>query len=514
MEEGRINTNNDIKLAKGYQGTGVKICLANPVKLSKDQPPLSLAYLAAYLKKYGRYNYEIKIADENAGENILKVIKKFKPNIVGVTATTFQILRAREIASYTKKVDKSILTVIGGVHVTALPELTLRTTDFDIGVIREGEETFRELVDMYISKKGVLCLEDLRTIKGIAYKWDGSFFINEERAFIENLDNIPLPAHDLLDMDFYLKPRIVIKGLPPQPAATILSSRGCPYKCIYCGSPSMYKGKVRFHSPERMISEVERLVHECNVKSFYFVDDIFMLNKKRIRRFCELLIKRGLSKSIRWSCQGRANLVTEKDLELYMLMRKAGCIQLEFGFESGSEHVLGFLKNHSVTINQNQVAINIIKKVGMRINGYFMIGTASETEEEMLETQDFIYKNLNKLDSFQIGYTTPYPATKLWDLYGMDNNAIEKLWKGYIPYLKFHNFVKILKSSNSVEDINLEAAREIERHISSLSFTHLPFTNKINRVLPWLRHNPKALIIMIFDYFKRLLVIRKGGRNG
>lgn len=490
-------------MAKEDQGTGVKICLVNPGKLSKDQPPLSLAYLAAYLKKYGRHNYEIKIADENAGENIFKVIKKFKPNIVGVTATTFQIIRAKEIASYTKKVDKSILTIIGGVHVTALPELTLKTTDFDIGVICEGEETFRELVDMYISKNGGLPLEDLRTIKGIAYKWDGIFFICEEREFIENLDNIPLPAHDLLDMDFYLKPRIVIKGLSPQPAATILSSRGCPYKCIYCGSPRMYKGKVRFHSPERMISEVEHLIYEYNVKSFYFVDDVFTLNKERVRRFCELLIERGLSKSIRWSCQGRANLVTEKDLELYVLMRKAGCIQLEFGFESGSERVLGFLKNQSVTVSQNQVAINIIKKVGMRINGFFMIGTASETAEEMLKTQDFINKNLNKLDSFQISYTTPYPATKLWDLHGMDKNATEKLWKEYTPYFRFHNYLRILKSSNSIEGIYLNAARETERHLNSLSFTHLPFTYKLNRVLPWLRHNPKALIIMILDYLKQ-----------
>ena len=494
---------NDIKFAKEGQTIGIKICLVNPGKLSKNQPPLSLAYLAAYLRKYGRHNYEIEIADENAGGNIFKVIKNFKPHIVGITATTFQIARASEIASYTKKIDKRILTIIGGVHVTALPELTLRTTDFDIGVIREGEETFRELVDMYISKEGVFCLEDLRTIKGIAYKRDGNFFINEERGFIENLDNIPLPARNLLDMDFYLKPRIVIKGLPPLSTSTIITARGCPYDCIYCGNPYLYKKKVRFHSPERMISEIEDLVREYNVKSFYFVDDILTLNKKRIRRFCELLIEKGLSKSIIWSCQGRANLVTEKDLELYMLMKKAGCIQLEFGFESGSERVLGFLKNHSVTVSQNQVAINIIKKVGMRIIGYFMIGTASETKEEMLETQDFINKNLNELDYFSIGYTTPYPGTKLWDIYGIDKNATEKIWKGYVPYFKFRDFIKILKSFNSMEDINLEAAREIEMHINSLAFTHLSFRYKINRVLPWLRQNPKALIIMIFDFLKQ-----------
>ena len=494
--------NKSNKQAREDLGTRLKICLVNPGKLSKTQPPLALAYLAAYLRKYGGYNYEIKIADENAGENIFKVIKNFKPHIVGITATTFQIARASEIASYTKKEDKNILTIIGGVHVTALPEFTLRTTDFDIAVIREGEETFRELVDKFISREGVFSLEDLKTIKGIAYKRDG-IFINEERGFIENLDNIPFPARDLLDMDFYLQPGIVIKAFPPLSSATIITARGCPYDCIYCGNPYLYKRKVRFHSPERMVSEVEYLVREYNVKSFYFVDDILTLNKKRIRRFCELLIEKDLYKSIIWSCQGRANLVTEKDLELYKLMKRAGCIQLEFGFESGSERVLGFLKNHSVTVSQNQVAINIIKKLRMRIIGYFMIGTAGETKEEMLETQDFINKNLNTLDSFQIGYTTPYPGSKLWDLYSVDKNVTEKLWEEYVPYFKFNNFIKVLKSFGSMKDINLKAAREIERQINSLCFTHLPFRYKINRILPWLRHNPKALIIMLFEYLKQ-----------
>ena len=139
----------------------------------------------------------------------------------------------------------------------------------------------------------------------------------------------------------------------------------------------------------------------------------------------------------------------------------------------------------------------------MRIIGYFMIGTAGETKEEMLETQDFINKNLNTLDSFQIGYTTPYPGSKLWDLYSVDKNVTEKLWEEYVPYFKFNNFIKVLKSFGSMKDINLKAAREIERQINSLCFTHLPFRYKINRILPWLRHNPKALIIMLFEYLKQ-----------
>jgi radical SAM superfamily enzyme YgiQ (UPF0313 family) len=391
----------------------MKICLINPGKYF-HQPPLGLAYIAAYLRKYSEFKNEITIADQNVNGDIKDEILEFKPDIVGITSVTPQFSDAMKIAQFIKEHFPAIQVIIGGIHVSALPEETIRMSCFDIGVIGEGEQTFLELMNLF-EKNRKPSVSELSKVKGIIFKNNGNIITTERRSLIMDLDTIPFPARDLLDMEYYLKPKVVVRGLVKR-ATQIMTSRGCPYDCIFCGS-HLINGRIfRAHSPEHVIEEIEYLVEGLKAELLYFQDDTFIIQKDRARRISELLIEKGLNKKFMWCAQLRANLVSKKDTDLLKLMKEAGLIQAEFGFESGCEKSLSMLKGNSVTVKNNQEALGVCKKVGLRVLGNFMIGLPTETEDDINETKEFILKNNRLFDVVDVHITTPYPGTKLWNI--------------------------------------------------------------------------------------------------
>lgn len=481
-----------------------RICLINPGKILQPQPPLGLAYIAAYLRKYGRCRPNIKIADENTGENVKKTLKNFKPDIVGITATTPHIYRAGEIASFVKGLDSRIPVVIGGPHVSALPDVTLKNFDFDAGVIGEGEEIFCKLTDSFLENHKSFNEEALNGIEGIVFKTDRRIRLTPQGPHITEIDSIPIPARDLLDMDFYLRPEMAIRGHLLR-ATTIFTSRGCPYNCRFCASPFLTKRKVRFHSPEYVISEVKSLCKTYpGLEGLFFLDDTFTVNQERIRRICNGFIEEGLASRISWSCQGRVNLIKRDDIPLYQLMKNAGCIQMEFGFESGSDRVLGFIKGDAVNAGQNQSAVDIIKDTGISIFGNFMVGIPTETREEMLMTRNFIEKNLRKIDFFQMYFMTPYPGTQFWDEYNLTEKADDNdFWRlfhsGYSGYEE--------NLTSRVKDVDLDSAKVVERRINYLAAKQVSFKYKLTWVISRLFYAPaftlKKLITFMLDSVRR-----------
>jgi len=467
----------------------VKICLVNPGRFSQGLPPLSLGYLCSYLRKYGEYKCDIQIVDENAGHDVLKVIRRLKPNIVGISATTPTIQRAGQIAASAKEMDKDIITVVGGKHVTFLPQQTLEGFNFDIGVIREGEETFRELVAHYVNSRNGQWLEGLKKIDGIAFKHNGSVIINKERALIKDIDMIPFPARDLFDMGFYLRPRQVIRGISKR-ATNAMTSRGCPYHCVYCSSPLFWQN-VRFHSVKYVISEIKELVEKYKVEALFFHDDILIVNKKRLEEICNGLISEGLSGKLIWSCHVRANLLSEKDMALLKLMKEAGCVQLDFGFESGSDRMLKFLKKSSVTVAQNQLATDVAKMAGLRVYGNFMLGTEGETKEDLLQTKDFITQNLDKIDFYSVRLTTPYPGTELWDLCEKKNLLGNVRWEELdtvtTPFLTTNSRKNVLDMLNFLDFL-------ASKKISS--------GEKMKWLLTRIKDNPKYTFQIATSYLK------------
>lgn len=362
-----------------------KVALVVPGKRSEFgiSPPFNIGYLAGYLLKHG---VEVHIVDQLAGQDVRKRIEEIKPSIVGLTATTPLVKDAYEIADWVKK-NTNALTVMGGVHASVMPDEALEHVD--VVVKGEGEKALLDIV-----------------LNGPKSK------VATMPAF-KDIDEVPSPEWKLLDIDFYLSTRDRLPGThlafapPGSKVATLITSRGCPYSCTFCYN-SWRETAVRFHSAQRVIDEIKDLRENYGADVFFFTDDDFLVQRRRLKEFCDLIIKEGLQNTP-WACQTRVDTITEENLSM---IKEAGCRQVGFGFESGSQRILNILKNETTTVEENAKAIRLCKKHGLLVFGTFMIGNPTETWEDLEATKRFILeKNIDYLGIF---ITTPFPGTKLW----------------------------------------------------------------------------------------------------
>lgn len=366
--------------------------------LSGGTPPLGLGYLSSYLKKYLDVN--TVLIDGAIGESIIEGIRKEKPDVVGVTSTTLEFSEAERIGREIKsRFDVPIL--IGGVHISALPHTLPRC--FDIGVIGEGEQTLLELMELYL-KRGSFSQEDLKRTKGVCFHQRDEVVITEERELIKPLDRIPYPDRELFKMEkYYLK-----KG-PFGRETSMITSRGCPYRCVFCHSSRFWK-TVRFHSPEYVVGEIKHLTERYRVKYIIIFDDIFHLSKRRVKKIVSLLLNEKINEEVKFGIQARAGLL---DKETRKLLKEMGVIYLGFGLESGSEKTLKFLKKGTVTVEDNKRAAKLAKQFGFKIGSGFMIGNPDETIEDLQLTYKFMVDN--PLNVMNVYITTPLPGTELWE---------------------------------------------------------------------------------------------------
>jgi len=376
-------------------------------------PPLGLAYIAAVLKKEG---IEVKILEANAfnlnHDQIKKAIINYAPEFVGITSTTSLIEEAHEIALLC---NKSIKVIIGGIHASSMPEETLRNfSRFDYLIRREGEYTMLEL----IQKK------NLSKIKGLSYRKGKKIINNPERGFNIKLDDLPFPARELLPMNKYFS-----AGSKKNPSDYILSSRGCPYQCIFCADHLVHGKQFRFRSPENIILEVEEL-YKRGVRDWDFVDDNFTLFIERVNKFCDLMIEKGLNKKMSWRCSNGIR-VDRINFDLLKKMKKAGCYMVSLGIESGNEQIL---KNMKKDINLEKVrnAVKLCKKVGIETRGLFMLGNLGDNEKTMNDTIKFA-KSLD-LETATFHITIPFPNTDYWKIIKKEGKIYPKNYRDYIAY--------------------------------------------------------------------------------
>jgi radical SAM superfamily enzyme YgiQ (UPF0313 family) len=376
-----------------------KLVLVNTWKMI--YPPLGLGYIASYLYKY--FNH-INVEIIDSSNNLEKKIIAAKPDILGFTASTPNYF---DVIDIIKKVKESLNVpiLLGGSHITSLSH---KLSEYvDIGVIGEGEETVSELVSIF-NGAGEFKNSDLKEIKGIVYHSNKKNVVTEKREPIEPIDNIPYPDMSLFDMEDYLKPSDILVNHEHLRGTSILTSRGCPYKCVYCQVPQQW-GKVRLHSAEYVAEEINLLVEEYDVEGIVIIDDLFILSTKRIERLIGLLKEYGILGEVKFLVDGRSNLINEK---LLKLLKQLNVVQMALGIESGSERVLNYLKKNSVTVEQNKNAVALAQKYDIGVYAQFMLGTPTETKEEMLETVKFIREQ--PLKSMHVSVTTPLPATELW----------------------------------------------------------------------------------------------------
>ncbi len=376
-------------------------------KLSNVAPsllPVSLVYLAAWLEKH---NYRVEIFDGQVQEMTERTLKEklsqFKPQVVGITCMTPMAYEAHKTAEVVRNFDENLLIVMGGIHPSILPDETLEDENVDIVVRGEGEFTFHEVISAYENDEG------FDKIKGVSYRDgnSGRIIHTEERELLEELDILPFPALHLIPMDDYHQIPDAVFALPLR---AMITSRGCPFKCIFCSARLMSGYKYRYRSPENVLGEMDILINKYNAKQIAMLDDNFVVNRERTVNICEGMIRRDFHKRTVWTCAARADQVEE---ELMRIMKKAGCKLISFGVETGTQRIMDLIQKDE-TLEQIQKAVELGKKAGLLIRGTLMLGLPTETVEESRKTIEFA-KNIG-LDFAKFSIATPYPGTVLYNL--------------------------------------------------------------------------------------------------
>lgn len=364
--------------------------------ISQASAPFGLAYIASYLEKNIDEKFEFSIeVDEN-------YILREKPDIVGISAYTETYPRAVAAAEKIKK-ELKIPVIIGGKHISALPS-NLKSC-FDVGVVGNGEFTTAELIQSYLEKKGFFP-EELEKIQGVVFRDGDKFHFTHPRKPIRDLDILPPPKRDILHTNW---PGIRERWLWPQ---GIYTSRGCPYKCPFCLN-SKIDFIASYHSPERVISEIEFIVKNYpEQKHIVIYDELFALGKKRLRVIKDLIVSEKFHRKTSFFCMCKTNIF---DDEVAFMLKEMNVRSIGFGFESGDEKTLQYLKHESAKVQDHIKAIDLCNKYGINSTGYFIVGSQKETKEALARTYWFIRENsppLNLTGSFSL---TPYPGTEVWD---------------------------------------------------------------------------------------------------
>lgn len=329
----------------------------------------------------------------------LSQVLSYSPRYVGITATTVSVLHAAKLAQLIKEKNNNIITIIGGPHLTAVPVETLsRFPSFDIGIMGEGERTLVTLLTHLDNK------DKLSGVPGLVYRENGSILTTERGPLISNLDEIPYPAWDLLS-DFPWRYRPAAFKYKRLPATYILTTRGCPRKCIFCDT-AVFKGKIRVFGVKYVLDMIELLYRKYGIRELAIEDDTFMCIKPRLIEICEELLKRKID--ISWSCNGR---VDDASLEVLVLMKKTGCWQIGYGIESGDQKVLDFSKK-GITLDKVEQAVRWTREAGIRSKGFFILGFPIDNDETMRATINFA-KRIT-LDDISVNFMTPLPGSEIY----------------------------------------------------------------------------------------------------
>jgi anaerobic magnesium-protoporphyrin IX monomethyl ester cyclase len=490
----------------------MKILLVQPpVVLNENEipqfsPPLGLAYIAAVLQRGG---HAVKILDtvilDSAGhktgefthlglpwEKIRQEISGYRPELVGISSMfSCQAESMHRVARLSKEVGANVITVVGGVHPSSLPELTLADPNINYAVLGEGERTALELVDRLSGGSPV------ENMAGIAYRKGGEIVVRPRAPFIEDLDELPFPAWDLLEMDKYAR---LSAGHGPlvlrKPLFTVVTSRGCPGRCIFCSVHNVFGSRWRSRSPGNVLDEIQALKERYGINQVDFEDDALLLDKPRIEAICDGLVERGID--ISWATPNGVH-IRRLDRQLLAKLKKSGCFALSFGIESGSERVRNDIIKKPIPVGQAVDAIRACREFNIWTHGFFVIGFPGENAASFRETIDFAQK-LN-LDSANFFIAAPYPKTQLLE-FCREN--------GYVPrdvdYTRLRVADAIIRTDQfSPADMVLwqqRAYREFGKYSLKREILHFNLLRRLLRVRS--RNDFLFLYRLAMRFFKRM----------
>jgi anaerobic magnesium-protoporphyrin IX monomethyl ester cyclase len=449
----------------------MKVCLVNPtpIKISdlplSDRPHIGLGYLAGYLKE-NMPQLNLKVIDGKieklTRDQLLGKIDEFGPDFLGVTSFTQEIYDATFLCKKMKESKKDLITCIGGVHVWGVNEQILEEfNEIDYAILGEGESVLYELLTALQKNKSI------EQIKGIIFRNSKGEVISTGPAdLVMNLDLLPLPDWS---------------HAKNAAAFPLLTSRGCPFQCVFCMRP--YGNRVRSRSPENVMKEIEILDNQYHAKLVVFCDETLGAIKGNFMEILDEIIKRGINNRIAFDGHTNVNMV---DYQFFDKMKKAGFINVGFGVESGDDQIL---KNIGKSISKEKVrnAVKLAKQVGLHTHAYFILGLPNETYKSAFNTISFA-KELNT-DVISIGLIIPFPRTKI-------NEMVTNGENGYIKPTKpfnWNDFNKQISNPLRFKNINYNILRsfQIMGYLYHL-LGNFRFNNLYSR---FLKHRRRALLI-------------------
>lgn len=390
-------------------------------------PSLPLLQLAAWVRQHG---YTVQLIDLHA-ENVYPAdaadrIREFDPHIVALTAKTLGWPAVIEIAQAVRACAPSATIVLGGPHLSIYPKESLTWDCFDVAVVGDGEETLLEICDRVESGSS---LDD---VAGTCVRLrDGSIVQNPARAVPKDIDRYPMPAWDLVDIGRYHCLTLL------KPFATMVTTRGCPWHCGYCSQ--VYSDKLRYRSPELVVDEMEHLAKTYGVREIVMFDETFTIGKKRMRTFCEEILRRNLQ--VKFNIRARVDTV---DREVLALLKRAGLRSIHMGVEAGTDRVLKIM-NKQITREQTERAFRIARELGIETRGYFMVGYYDATPQDVEDMIDFSASI--GLDWASYSVATALPATDLYTVAQERGYVDGDFWRRYtidgggaIPQLETETF--------------------------------------------------------------------------
>ncbi len=404
-----------------------KILLVNPypqgaqgIQKATVYPPLGLAYIASVLRNN---NIQVKIVDANIlklnNEKVTGIVSSYKPDLVGISLNVVTAKRGVELSLWIKAAT-GMDVCIGGPFVSSDPIHALKISKADVVVIGEGEKTILEIC------RGV----SLSKIKGIAWvNLEKKPIVNEPVDMIQNLDEIPFPAHDLLPLNLYRS------RMRKVPMASIFTSRGCPYRCTFC-SRNVFGRKFRAFSANKVVEEIEMLISRYGVKQIDILDDCFTQDIKRAEEILDLIIKKKLNILINVQ-----NGIRVENLTYAMVkkMKKAGFFKIAIGCESGNDKILKEIKKDS-DLNKIKQAIKWFKKEKMIVFCFFMLGFPNDDKKTILDTINFSIE----ADPMSVNISTliPFPGTEIYSQMKsdnlIDNEVANGTTSGYVGGRLYH----------------------------------------------------------------------------
>jgi anaerobic magnesium-protoporphyrin IX monomethyl ester cyclase len=389
-------------------------------------PPLGLLYLVAVLERAG---HKVRIIDMEAElldmDTLGKVVMTEKPDVVGVTCMTPLYRKACDIMDLVKRMDSGIKTLIGGPHPTSLPvETAMDCKSADFVVVGEAEETIVELLRHIGSGNG------MSTLRGIVYRKNGKPIATPRRPLIKDLDSIPFPARHLIKQKEYLWS---VPGRGIMPVSSMMTTRGCPFQCVFCSQRVIFGETVRYRSNGNVMEEIREVYHKHGIKHLIFDDDTLGINRERTMEFCDMLIEEKMDMT--WEGMTRVNVVSR---ELLKKMHDAGLNRLSYGVESGDQNILNLAKK-GTTLAQIRKAYELADSVGIETRMSIILGLPGETKESVRRTINFM-KSLNCKQAY-VNIGTPFPGTEFYDMAKNGEHGLSLITGDWNQYRRWGNAV-------------------------------------------------------------------------